>query len=116
MPYPSCKQVIAVYGNQPAGIGPTLSAALGQVFNATISVTPGNISGPGTLSPEVKALLADAQHEYAQSQTDLKAGNLGQYQTDINALEGDLNQVAQLTGVSVDTTTTTTTSSPGTAG
>ena len=78
-------------------------------------MTPGNIGGPGTLSPEVKALLADAQHQYAQSQADLKAGNLGQYQADINALESDLNQVAQLTGGTVDTTTTTTTN-PNNAG
>jgi uncharacterized protein len=109
-PIPTLQDVIAVYGkNQPAGIGQTLSQALSQVFSATIAVTPSNVTGPGQLSPEVRALLDDAQHEYLQSQIDLKAGNLGAYQTDINSLESDLNEVAQLTGSTVDTTTTTTT-------
>ena len=110
-PIPTLQYVIAVYGkNNPAGLGQTLSQALTQVFSATIAVTPSNVTGPGQLSPEVRALLADAQHQYQQSQADLKAGNLGAYQTDINSLENDLNEVAQLTGGSVNTTTTTTTS------
>ena len=51
---------------------------------------------------------------YQQSQTDLKAGNLGAYQTDINNLENDLNQVETQTGGTVtSTTTTTTTTQPG---
>ena len=109
-PIPTLQDVIAVYGkNQPAGIGQTLSQALSQVFNSTIAVTPSNVTGPGQLSPEVRALLTDAQHQYQQSQVDLKAGNLGAYQTDINNLESDLNEVAQLTGGTVNTTTTTTT-------
>jgi hypothetical protein len=82
---------------------------LSQVFNSTIAVTPNSVTGPGQLSPEVRALLDDAQHQYQQSQVDLKSGNLGAYQTDINNLESDLNEVAQLTGAAVDTTTTTTT-------
>ena len=38
---------------------------------------------------------------YQQAQTDLKAGNLGAYQTDITALESDLAEVQQLTGGTV---------------
>jgi uncharacterized protein len=109
-PIPTLQYVIAVYGkNQPAGIGQTLAQALSQVFSSTIAVTPSNVTGPGQLSPEVRALLSDAQHQYLQSQVDLKAGNLGAYQTDINNLESDLNEVSQLTGGTVNTTTTTTT-------
>jgi uncharacterized membrane protein (UPF0182 family) len=108
-PIPTLQYVIAVYGKNAVGIGQTLSQALSQVFNSTIAVTPSNVTGPGQLSPEVRALLTDAQHQYQQSQVDLKAGNLGAYQTDINNLESDLNEVSQLTGGSVNTTTTTTT-------
>ncbi len=109
-PIPTLQYVIAVYGkNQPAGIGQTLAQALSQVFSSTIAVTPSNVTGPGQLSPEVRALLSDAQHQYLQSQVDLKAGNLGAYQADINNLESDLNEVSQLTGGTVNTTTTTTT-------
>ena len=72
--------------------------ALTQVFQAPVSTTPGTTGATGALSPQVRSLLNDAQAQYQQSQTDLKAGNLGAYQTDINNLEKDLQQVQQLTG------------------
>ncbi len=108
-PIPTLQQVIAVYGNLPAGIGGDLQTALTQVFQQTVSVSSGNGTGTGQLSPEVRSLLADAQHQYQQAQSALAAGNLGAYQNDINTLESDLNQVAQLTGGTVTSTTTTTT-------
>jgi uncharacterized protein len=110
---PALQEVIAVYGKNPAAIGSTLSSALSQVFSAPVS-TAANSTGPtGTLSPELRALLDQAQSAYQQSQTDLKAGNLGAYQTDINNLENDLNQVQTQTGGTVTSTTTTTTTTPG---
>ena len=85
------------------------------------------------MSPQVRALLAQATASYQQSQTDLKAGNLGAYQTDVEAAQSDLELIQQLTGgVSVPggsggalaatptsttptpTTTTTTTTTPTT--
>jgi hypothetical protein len=59
-------------------------------------VTPGGTSS--ALSPTVRQLLSDAQTFYAQSQIDLKAGNLGAYQNDITSMEEDLQQVQTLTG------------------
>ncbi len=109
--FPELQRVIAVYGKQ-AAIKPTLAGALTQVFQAPVSTTPGTESGPGTLSPQVRALLDQAQTAYQQSQTDLKAGNLGAYQSDINTLEALLQDVQVLTGGTVATTTTTTTTSP----
>jgi uncharacterized protein len=109
---PELQQVIAVYGNLPAAIGPTLASALTQVFQAPVSTATGTSGTTGTLSPQVRALLDQAQIAYQQSQTDLKAGNLGSYQTDINNLESDLAEVQQLTGGTVATTTTTTTTTP----
>jgi uncharacterized membrane protein (UPF0182 family) len=114
--FPVFQLVIAVYGNQVA-IDSTLSAALTQVFAAPVSTTPGGTSTTGALSPQVRSLLDAAQTEYQQSLTDLKAGNLGAYQTDITTMESDLEEVQQLTGGPVTpTTTTTTTTQPGSAG
>jgi uncharacterized protein len=104
---PLLQNVIAVYGNQPAVIGSTLSEALTKLFAAPVSTTPGNPGSTGTLSPQVRSLLDEAQTAYQQSQTDLKAGNLGAYQTDINNLEALLLQVQQATGGTIPTTTTT---------
>jgi uncharacterized membrane protein (UPF0182 family) len=112
--FPVFQLVIAVYGNQVA-IDSTLGAALTQVFAAPVSTTPGGSTSTGALSPQVRSLLDAAQTQYQQSLTDLKAGNLGAYQTDINTLESDLEEVQQLTGgtVTSTTTTTTTTTAPG---
>jgi uncharacterized membrane protein (UPF0182 family) len=109
--FPELQRVIAVYGKQ-AAIQPTLSAALTQVFQAPVSTSTNNSGGTGALSPEVRSLLDAAQQAYEQSQSDLKAGNLGAYQTDINTLESNLQEVQQLTGGTVvaPTTSTTTTS------
>jgi uncharacterized protein len=109
---PLLQEVIAVYQNQVA-IDTTLAGALSQVFTAPVTITPGNSNSTGTLSPEVRSLLNQAQAAYQQSQTDLKAGNLGAYQSDINSLEQELNQVQSLTGGTVTSTTTTTTTTPG---
>jgi uncharacterized membrane protein (UPF0182 family) len=114
--FPELQRVIAVYGNQPAAIGNTLSAALSTLFSAPVQTTVGGTSGPtGSLSPQARALLAQAQASYTQSQADLKAGNLGAYQNDINALEASLQEVQALDGGPVASTTTTTTTSPGSA-
>jgi uncharacterized membrane protein (UPF0182 family) len=112
--FPELQRVIAVYGNQPAAIGDTLGDALTTLFAAPVTTTGGSTGPTGTLSPEVRDLLNQAQMEYQQSQADLKSGNLGAYQTDISALESYLEEVQQLTGGSVAkaATTTTTTTSP----
>ncbi len=106
---PELQKVIAVYGKQYA-IQSTLAGALTQVFSAPVSTTPGGGSSSGQLTPEVKALLDEAQSAYQQSLKDLKAGNLGAYQSDINTLESDLQQVQQLTGTTTPTGSSSTTS------
>ncbi len=113
--FPELQQVIAVYGKQVAIQG-TLQAALTEVFSGPVSTTPGTSSPTGALSPQVRLLLNDAQTQYQQSQNDLKAGNLGAYQNDINAIEKDLEEVQQLTGGPVSSTTTTTTTAPASPG
>jgi uncharacterized membrane protein (UPF0182 family) len=113
-PFPVLQRVITVYGNQPATIGNTLSSALTQLFAAPVQTSPTSGGTSTTLSPQAEALLAQAQQAYQQAQTDLKAGNLGAYQNDINSLEATLQEVQALTGGPVASTTTTTTTNPAT--
>lgn len=110
---PELQYIIAVNGKQPAAIGGTLADALTSLVAAPVSTTPGTTGSSGSLSPQVRQLLAAAQTAYQQSQADLHSGNLGAYQSDINALESDLQQVSQLTGVpAAPASTTTTTTNP----
>ena len=108
--FPTLQRVIAQYGNQSATIANSVSAALTSLFGAPIQATPSS-GGETTssLSPQARALLAQAQASYTQAQADLKAGNLGNYQNDINALEAALQAVQALTGGPVASTTTPTT-------
>jgi uncharacterized membrane protein (UPF0182 family) len=109
-PFPELQRVIAVYGNQSATIGNSLSAALTTLFAAPVQISPTTGgSTTTTLSPEAQSLLAQAQASYTQAQADLKAGNLAAYQNDINAMESSLQAVQALTGGPVASTTTTTT-------
>jgi len=114
-PFPVLQRVIAVYGNQPAAIGNTLSSALTQLFAAPVQASPTTGGSSTALSPQAQALLAQAQNAYTQSQADLKAGNLANYQSDINSMESYLQQVQALTGGPVASTTTTTTTNPAQA-
>jgi hypothetical protein len=110
---PELQDVIAAYGKNDQ-YASTLSQALSQVFQAPVSTAP-STGGTGTLSPQVKSLLDEAQAAYTQSQTDLKAGNLGNYQNDISSMEADLQEVQELTGNTSGSTTTTTAPTTGAA-
>ncbi len=111
--FPTLQDVIAVYGKQ-AQLGATLGDALTKVFSAP--VVPGSTPGSaGTVSPQVRALLDQAQAAYQQAQTDLKAGNLGQYQTDISQMESLIEQVQVLTGKTTSPTTSPSSSTTTTA-
>jgi hypothetical protein len=112
-PVPELQDVIAVYGKTVA-MQPTLAQALSKVFAAPVSTTPGETGGSGALSPQVRSLLDQAQAAYQQSQIDLKAGNLGNYQADITSLEAFLQEVQALTGGTVPTTTAAPTTTPTT--
>ena len=115
-PFPVLQRVIAVYGNQPAAIGNSLSSALTQLFAAPVQASPTTgrlVDDPVADRP--RRCWPRPRHAYTQSQADLKAGNLGAYQTDITSMESYLQQVQALTGGPVASTTTTTTTNPGQA-
>ncbi|HEY6427289.1 MAG TPA: hypothetical protein VIX84_08650, partial [Acidimicrobiales bacterium] len=108
-PQPQLQYVVAVLG-KGAFIESSLSAVLQDVLQTTIAsqspgVGSGTGTGTGTVPSSVSQDLAQAQTDYTNAQAALQAGNLGQYQTDIAAME---QQIAAAQGVLGTTTTTTT--------
>jgi len=128
-PLPEFKKIIVVYGNQ-AAMEDSLGQALTDLFGAPVPGLPstsasGATAGPTTITPStpgpqvsstVAQLLARAQAAYAQAQNDLKAGDLGKYQTDINQAGDLLNQASQAAAASAAPapTTPSTTAPPAT--
>lgn len=107
---PQLQQVIAVYGNQSA-MAPTLAQALGGVgIDVTgLGSTPsGTGSGsalappgaplPGATSPTVAADIKQADDALAQAQADLKAGDLGSYQAEVDKAQALLKAATQAMG------------------
>ena len=122
-PLPEIKQVIVVYGTQ-AAMEPTLAGAINDVFGAVLSgvqgsslvgggsaSTPQPVQSGGGANNTPAQLISQASQLYAQAQADLKAGNLGAYQTAINQIGSILSQLA-----SSSTSTTTTTSPSASSG
>ncbi len=122
-PLPELKQVIVVYGTQ-AAMEPTLSAALNDIFGVIVPGTYGanqpapssSSTSPSSATATIANLLSQAQTLYNQAQADLKAGNLGLYQSAINQMASLLAKAQALAsgsstseGTSSATTTTTTT-------
>jgi uncharacterized protein len=120
-PLPQLTDVIGVLG-QKVVVKSTLSATLSSLLNTTVS-TPGNSSGGGssgtspgngTVPTAVQQDLAAAQADYSNAQTALAAGDLGTYQSDINAMQQQIANAQQALGSAAGTgspTTTTTTPS-----
>ncbi len=99
---PQLKYVIAVF-NQQVSIKPTLNEALAAVLGHQVGgVAPstGTSSGGGTTSGTSKVgqtasyYLQRASKDWAAAQAALAAGNLGQYQSDVNAMNDQI-QLAQ---------------------
>lgn len=89
-PMPQLRYVIAVF-NQDVAIAPTIAQALSKVLGANISggtVPPP--SGGGRTGHTATYYLSQAATEYQAAQKALKAGQLGTYQSDVNAMNKDL--------------------------
>jgi hypothetical protein len=96
---PQLRYVIAVF-NQDVSISPTLSGALSQVLGANISAgsssgpstgtTGGGTTGGTTSGATAASYLKQASADYVAAQSALQAGNLGEYQTDVNAMNEQL--------------------------
>lgn len=110
-PQPQLAYVIAVLGKN-VGFEKTLSGALSDVFNATVTVPTGGGTNSGTVPAAVAGILQQAQADYTNAQTALQAQDLAGYQADIAAMEQAIQQASQILGTpppgtSTGTTTTT---------
>jgi uncharacterized membrane protein (UPF0182 family) len=79
---PQLRYVIAVF-NQEVGIEPTLAGALSDVLGSNI--TP-NKPGGGKTGQTANYYLQRASADYVAAQKALSAGNLGEYQTQVDAM------------------------------
>jgi hypothetical protein len=128
-PFPNLDYYIVVYsgptGQSQVAFEPTLAGALQDLFQVALpgqgAPPPTQPTGPASASQRVQNLIAQANTLNQSIQNDLKAGNLGQYQTDVNSLGGVIQQLQQATGTgsssssssgSTTTTTSTTTTVP----
>jgi uncharacterized membrane protein (UPF0182 family) len=114
-PQPQLEYVVAVLGKQVA-VDTSLSAVLGDILNTTVSVpSGGGAPSSGTVPTAVAGFLSAAQTDYQNALAALKAGNLGAYQTAIQAMEQAINQAQQVLAPTTGSTSTTTTTAPAKA-
>jgi uncharacterized membrane protein (UPF0182 family) len=126
--YPLLEDVVVLYGKQ-VSMAPTLTEALSDIFGASsnsgssssgggTSGTSGTGGTSGPVSVRVRTLIASAAQDYSSAQQALAAGNLGNYQKDVQAAGKALQSANQLLAnpgsASASSTTTTTTPSPTT--
>ncbi len=126
-PFPNLDYYIVVYsgptGQSQVAFEPTLTGALQDLFQVGLpgqaAPPPTQSTGPASTSQRVQNLINQEITLNQSIQNDLKAGNLGQYQTDVNSLGTVIQQLQQATGSSsssstgsASTTTTTTTTVP----
>lgn len=94
--YPLLRDVVVVYGKQVA-MAPTLDAALSIVFGESVNGQTGSTPSSGASLPSgVRSLIAQAVTDYKSAQTALASGDLGTYQSQVNAAGQLLTQADQL--------------------
>ncbi len=95
---PELRDVIVVYGKQ-AAMDTSLPLALSDIFqgvatSTTTSSSTGTSTAPATsgapISSAVKSWISQADQAYQQAQADLKSGDLGGYQQEVNQMGTDL--------------------------
>ena len=121
-PQPQLAYFVAVLGKN-VGFEKTLAGALSDVLQTTVTVPSGNGSSTtGTVPAAVATLLQQAQADYNSALAALKASDLGTFQSEIQAMDGLLQQAQQVLNTTVpststsSTTTTTTTKPPAAKG
>lgn len=114
-PLPQLKDVIAILGQKvrmEPTLGGALNALLGTTFKTTdgiLTTTPNGVATVPTASPskrsvtsalmtQERTLLAQATSDYAAAEADLKAGNLGGYQTEVAAAQTVTAKAQELLG------------------
>ena len=114
-PQPQLQYVVGVLGKN-VQIDTSLSAVLSDLLQTTVSLPSesGGVSSTGTVPLAVSGLLQQAQTDYTNALAALKAGNLAEFQTDVNQMQQAIAQAQQVIGATTPgaTTTTTTTVPP----
>jgi uncharacterized membrane protein (UPF0182 family) len=126
-PFPKLDYYIVVYagasGQSKVAFQPTLQQALQYLFQVNLNTGSPQPTGPSApVSQSVQNLIAQANTDLQQAQTDLKAGNFAAYGSDESALQSVLQKLQDesqsTTGATTKTTTpkvaatTTTTTEP----
>ncbi len=115
-PFPKLDLYIVVYsgptGQSKVAFDTTLPLALHDLFNVSLpgqgtSSSPTTPYGPTSVSQHVQSLIAQANTDFQQAQTDLKSGNFAAYGNDITTLQGVLQQLQQATASTSGSTKTT---------
>jgi hypothetical protein len=117
-PQPQLQYVVGVLG-KTVQIDTSLTAVLSDLLQTTVLPPASGVSSTGTVPAAVAGLLQQAQTDYSSALAALKAQNLSQFQTDINAMQQSIAQAQQVisaTTPGATTTTTTTTTVPAVKG
>jgi uncharacterized membrane protein (UPF0182 family) len=116
-PLPELRKVIVVYGDR-SEMGDSLQEVLTRIFGAAPptleerkgGTTTAPTTTPTNVAPDVKALLDQAQAAYDAAQAALKAGDLAEFQRQLNVMAdllGKARAAADRANASSPTTTTT---------
>jgi uncharacterized membrane protein (UPF0182 family) len=109
-PQPQLQYVVGVLGKN-VQIDTSLAAVLSDLLQTTVLPPESGVSSTGTVPAAVAGLLQQAQTDYTNALAALKAQNLSQFQTDINAMQASIAQAQQVIGATTPGATTTTTTS-----
>ncbi len=111
-PQPQLQYVVGVLG-KTVQIDTSLSAVLSDLLQTTVLLPSGSgVSSTGTVPAAVAGLLQQAQTDYTNALAALHAGNLSEFQTDVNLMQQQITQAQQVLGAPVAGATTTTTTAP----
>ena len=108
-PQPQLEYVVGVLG-KTVQIDTSLSAVLSDLLQTTVLPSGSGVSTTtGTVPAAVSGLLQQAQTDYTNALAALHAGNLSQFQTDVNLMQQQITQAQDVLGTPVPGTTSTTT-------
>jgi uncharacterized membrane protein (UPF0182 family) len=120
-PFPKLDFYIVVYagasGQSKVAFDTTLQRALADLFQVNIGGGTAPPTGPSTpVSASVENLITEANQDFQQAQTDLKAGNFAAYGRDQTALQTVLQKLVTASASSVSTPTKTKSKNTSTKG
>ncbi len=116
-PQPQLQYVVGVLGKN-VQIDTSLGNVLSDLLNTTVTLPSGSggVPSSGTVPAAVAGILQQAQTDYANALAALKADQLGQFQSDLVAMQAAIAQaqdvITATTGATTTTTTTSTTMPP----